>query len=92
MQNYELTLILMPETTEKQADALMKKLGVEVVSTQQWGKRLLAYPIKKQKEGQYIHYIVSAKQDTIKSIEQTLNHHEHVIRYLLITHVDTVTQ
>ena len=92
MQNYELTIIFTPDLTEKEIDAIIKKLGVEVISTQQWGKRLLAYPINKHKEGTYIHYIISAKTDSIKGIEQTLNHHEHVIRYLLINNGNAVTQ
>ena len=53
MQTYELMLIIRPdmEVTEKKAQELIKKLLVKaggvVTSVSVWGKRTLAYPIKR---------------------------------------------
>ncbi|MEK7141835.1 MAG: 30S ribosomal protein S6 [Patescibacteria group bacterium] len=60
MQTYELMLIIRPdmEVTEKKAQELIKKLLVKaggvVTSVSVWGKRTLAYPIKKMSEGIYV--------------------------------------
>lgn len=84
MVEYELTLVLKPDVEEKQSEELIKSLGGKVTNTNQWGKRMLAYPIKKYKEGLYIHVNIELKQEEVKNIEQALNIHEDVIRYLLI--------
>lgn len=60
MQTYELMLIIRPdmEVTEKIAQELVKKLLVKaggvVTSVSVWGKRTLAFPIKKMTEGIYV--------------------------------------
>lgn len=84
MGKYELTFIFKPELTEKQTDAIIDKLDVEVTGRQQWGKRLLAYAINKLKEGLYVHATISVDPKSLKKLEQTLNLHEDIIRYLLV--------
>lgn len=84
MSTYELTLILKPEMTEEEADVLIDKLGVEVTSRQKLGKRMFAYPIKKQKEGTYILCDVKAKTEVMKDLDHKLRHDERIVRYLLI--------
>lgn len=60
MQTYELMLIIRPdmEVTEKKAQELINKLlvkaGGSVTSVAVWGKRTLAFPIKKMSEGIYV--------------------------------------
>jgi small subunit ribosomal protein S6 len=84
MSTYELTLILKPEMTEEQADSFIDKLGVNVTSRQKWGKRLLVFPIKKNKEGNYILCDLEAETSAMKALNQKLTIDEQVIRYLLI--------
>jgi small subunit ribosomal protein S6 len=57
-------------------------LGAEVVKMENWGKRRLAYDIRKQREGTYAVLEVSAEPSTIKEFERQLRLNENVLRFL----------
>ena len=84
MKLYELSVIFKPDLTEKERDAIMDELSLDIDNRQVIGTRLLAYPIKKNKEGYYIFYDVKLDGKNIKKLEQSLNREESIIRYLLI--------
>jgi small subunit ribosomal protein S6 len=86
-RSYELMLVLRPEAevTEKTAQEVVEKLvagEAKATSVSVLGKKMLAYPIKKQTEGIY----VLAKLDgnvRVSEIEKRMNMGTQVIRYLL---------
>ena len=49
-----------------------------------WGKRTLAYEIKKQKEGVYSLFHLIAPEEFPKKLEKKLSLNEDVLRYLLL--------
>ena len=57
-------------------------LGAEVIKMENWGKRRLAYDIRKQREGTYAVLEVSAEPSTIKEFERQLRLNENVLRFL----------
>jgi small subunit ribosomal protein S6 len=57
-------------------------LGAEVVKMENWGKRRLAYDMRKQREGTYAVLEVSAEPSTIKEFERQLRLNENVLRFL----------
>jgi len=63
---------------------LITKLDGKVNETNQWGKRKLAYPIKRQTEGNYVLEKVQIKQTALKELEANLKLTENVLRYLFI--------
>jgi small subunit ribosomal protein S6 len=88
MQTYEFTLVLTPEVSadKKAREAHLKGLlgdQVTYTSVDVWGKKRLAYPIKKQGEGVYVHAVVKG---TLKTgvIEQKVKLDNTVLRYLLV--------
>ncbi|PMQ02519.1 MAG: 30S ribosomal protein S6 [Dictyoglomus sp. NZ13-RE01] len=91
MRSYELMCLIRPELTEQELQNLsqelqneMQGLGGEVENVDVWGKRTLAYPIKKRKEGYYIVYNFKFPQTQLKELERRLKLKEDVLRYLLI--------
>jgi small subunit ribosomal protein S6 len=60
------------------------KLGGTVTETNQWGKRRLAYPIKRQAEGNYVLEKVQIKQTALKELDASLKLSEDVLRYLFV--------
>ncbi|MCX7845936.1 MAG: 30S ribosomal protein S6 [Dictyoglomaceae bacterium] len=91
MRNYELMCLIRPELTEDEIQSLsqeiqkdMQSLGGEVKNVDLWGKRNLAYPIKKRKEGYYIVYNFLFATTQLKELERRLKLKEDVLRYLLI--------
>jgi len=89
--SYELVFILNANLTEddfsgvlEKVNDLITKLGGTVTETNQWGKRRLAYPIKKQAEGNYVLEKVQIKQTALKELDANLKLSEDVLRYLFI--------
>lgn len=92
MPQYELTLVTdarldQPQTDQiiKNVEALVKKAQGQIIKTQNWGKKLLSYPIKKSYEGVFTHQVLEFVQnEAVKSFENQIRVHEEILRYLLI--------
>ena len=91
MPGYELVFILNANLTEDDFTRVLgkvndqiTKLGGTVTETNQWGKRRLAYPIKKQAEGNYVLEKVQIKQTALKELDANLKLSEDVLRYLFV--------
>ena len=91
MPSYELVFIFNPNLTEDdftkslgKVNDLITKLGGTVGDTNQWGKRKLAFPIKRQTEGNYVLEKVQIKQTALKELDTALKLMEDVLRYLFI--------
>ena len=57
-------------------------LGAGVIKMENWGKRRLAYDIRKQREGTYAVLEVSAEPSMVKEFERQLRLNENVLRFL----------
>lgn len=91
MNSYLLTLVLKPEMDEKERKTLLDSLVKKVVGENEkvgkedlWGVRDLAYPIKKQTKGFYVHYQLIADPSQTKGLDKSLKLEEDILRYLLI--------
>jgi small subunit ribosomal protein S6 len=86
---YEILVIFDPRPTDEDVAALLVKLqdnltnlGGTVGKAESWGKRRLAYEIRKQREGTYAVIECSATPATIKEFERQLGLNEQVLRFL----------
>src|SRR5215510_4900483 len=86
---YEILVIFDPRPTDEDVAALLvklqenlKTLGGEVSKAESWGKRRLAYDIRKQREGTYAVIECSAVPAVIKEFERQLGLNEQVLRFL----------
>jgi small subunit ribosomal protein S6 len=91
MRQYELMVILDPEVDERTvAPSLDKFLGVvrsaggTVEKVDIWGKRRLAYDIKKRSEGIYAVVNMTTTPDVAKELDRQLGLNEAVLRTKLI--------
>lgn len=91
MASYELIYIVSPGVTDEGLPTIMSKVNDSVVKTggnvrevTQWGRKKLAYPIKKFREGNYIFARLEMKPAATKDIEANLKLSNEVIRHLLI--------
>ena len=89
MRPYEILVIVDPRPTDEEVAALLaqlgeqlKGLGAEVTSVDNWGKRRLAYDMRKQREGTYAVFTVSAEAAMIREFERQLRLNESVLRFL----------
>ncbi|MFC1967832.1 30S ribosomal protein S6 [Chloroflexota bacterium] len=91
MQDYELLMIISPELKEEELASSIEKVsqfittrsGV-ITELNQWGKRKLAYPIKRFAEGNYVQTQFKMESHLTKELEANLRISEEVLRHLLI--------
>ncbi|MFC0358453.1 MULTISPECIES: 30S ribosomal protein S6 [Kytococcus] len=90
MRQYELMMIIDPETDERTLPAMVEKLltvvkaeGGSVDETDIWGRRRLAYDIKKKSEGLYVVTTLTMGTDTAKELDRQLGLNESVLRFKL---------
>ena len=91
MRPYELMVIFDPELDDRQVGPTMEKfLGVvktdggSVDTMDVWGRRRLAYPIKKKDEGSYVVTLFTAEPATAKELDRQLGLSELVMRTKLL--------
>lgn len=91
MQQYELMLVLAPEfdsKDDKKAQNLISKLldgsSATNIKVTLWGKKDLAYPIRKKNEGIYVLTTFSGDGIMVGDIESKVKLDDSVLRYLLL--------
>ena len=88
---YETMYILRPDIPEEEVDSHLKKYSeilekseTEVLDSQMRGKRRLAYPIAKHKEGIYVQLSHQGSGQQVATLERAMRLSEDVIRYLTV--------
>ena len=88
---YETMYILRPDIPEEEVDnhlkkysEILEKSGTEVLDSQMRGKRRLAYPIAKHKEGIYVQLSHQGDGQQVAVLERAMRLSEDVIRYLTV--------
>ncbi len=91
LRPYEILLIIDPRPTEEEVTELLtrlqdtlKELGASVQRVDNWGKRRLAYEIRKQREATYVVVELLAEAATVKEFERQLKLNETVLRFLSV--------
>jgi len=89
LRPYEILIIVDPRPTDEEVAALLtqldgqiKTLGADVTKMENWGKRRLAYDIRKQREGTYAVFEVSAEPSMVKEFERQVRLNENVLRFV----------
>ena len=89
LRPYEILVIVDPKPTDEEVATLLtqvgeqaKSLGIEVDKVDNWGKRRLAYDIRKQREGTYAVFEAKAEPSMVKELERQLRLNENVLRFL----------
>jgi small subunit ribosomal protein S6 len=91
VHSYELVYILQPELAEDTVLSVNERVANivgdfhgEILETEMWGRRTLAYPIKKQFEGHYILHRLNMFPDGTDEVERYLRFNEDVLRFLMM--------
>jgi small subunit ribosomal protein S6 len=91
MRHYESIFIAPPTLTEEQVEELAKHFegiiaeqGGELLKTDRWGRKKLAYDIQKFSEGYYTLYEFNAGPNLVTELERRYRNHENVIKYLSV--------
>ena len=89
MNNYETVFILNPVLSEEQAKdtvekftKVLKKAKAEILNSEQWGLKKMAYPINKKSTGFYNLIEFAADPQVITTLETEYRRDESVMRFL----------
>jgi len=90
MRRYELMLVIRPDVADDRSQALVDRTtrqivaaGGQIVKVAPWGRRRLAYPIDRHREGSYQIVLFEAPATAIMELEHTLLITEEVLRHLI---------
>ena len=90
MRKYELVCLIQPDLDEAAFNGVLDRVkgwvtesGGSVDKVDVWGRRRLAFPIRKQREGQYVLLNLSLNPATIANLERNIRFQETVIRHML---------
>ena len=91
MKTYETTIIFDPGLEEaritEEVDRVSQGIGQaggEVVEIQRWGKRKLAYNIRKRRDGTYVHVKHKSPPELIAEMDRRFRLSELVLRHLTV--------
>lgn len=95
MREYELVTVINPEVDEGEISEIMDKV-VQSISSRggiidkmdKWGKRRLAYPIRKFMEANYILTCFKLEPKLIKEVEAEIRALEDILRHLVVLSKD----
>lgn len=89
-RDYELGIVINPEVGDEQARAIVERVtsiitnnGGQVIRVNAWGRRRLAYPIQRFRDGLYFFYDLALDPSTIAEIERNIRVNEDIIRHLM---------
>lgn len=91
MKEYELTVLIHPdletdlETPLGKVRDIVAKAGGKIIKEDNWGKKKLAYRIKREDFAVYVYLEVQLPPEALLKISNTLNITDEVLRYLLVT-------
>lgn len=91
VRDYESIFILNPTMDEAESEKVALRMqevikgnGGEVVRVEKWGKRKLAYPIKKHKKGEYVLVQFKGLAGTVAELERNYKMTDAVIKYITV--------
>jgi small subunit ribosomal protein S6 len=90
-RQYELVYILSPDATEQeitdlhtQVESIIARYQGELVKTENWGRRKLAFRIGKHREGTYVLEVFKGTGELTKELDRRLKVIDSVIRHLCV--------
>ena len=91
MRRYELMLVFSPEAPDDRISAIIDRTtrqitadGGQIVKVAPWGRRRLAYPIDRHREGAYHIVVFEAPTTAIAELERGILITEEVLRHLIV--------
>jgi small subunit ribosomal protein S6 len=91
VSHYELIWIaspaLPPEEVERMGQALenaARELGATLLKVERWGKKKLAYRVRKNDEGYYTYYLIEGGHAVVDELVRRIRMNEQIIKFLSV--------
>ena len=90
-RTYEVLFIADPNLSEPDVDKLAEtvqgyaeKEGAKTQKVEKWGKKRLAYNIRKHQEGYYVLIVVEGKASLVKEVERRIRVTDGVVKFITV--------
>jgi len=91
LRQYELMCILNPDLEESRIDEIVNRFqeivknnGGEVQGVDKWGKKRLAYPIKRFHDGYYVVMNFKGNNELLKELDRIVKITEENLRHIIV--------
>ena len=91
MRSYQSTLILKPDLDEAQVDQVLKKIteflsknNGSIIKVEKWGKKRLAYRVKKSRFGYYLNIYHTCESLKVSALEADYKLYDLILKFLVI--------
>jgi len=95
MRLYETVFIMVPDLPDEERDQIINRYksvlvdnGAEMLNLDDWGRRRLAYEIKKQTKGHYVLFEHTAEPKAVSEMERQMRLDDQIIRFLTVKVAD----
>ena len=99
MRKFETLLLLSPELTADARDGLLATLvgiiereGGKMLTTDHWGMRDLAYPVRKVMRGYYVRLEYGAPAPLVAELERNIRNSDGIFKFITVKLADEVTE
>lgn len=98
MRHYEIVFLVHPDQSEQvgamvdRYRAMVEKNGGQIHRFEDWGRRQLAYPIKKVHKAHYVLMNVECDQEALDSLKHAFRYNDAIIRHLIISREAAITE
>ena len=90
-REFETIYVLRPNTSNdgvaevnNRVRGIIEERGGKVLKVDNWGKRRLAYEVKKERKGIYLYWQYLAAHGTVEEVERNMRMLDHVLRFMTI--------
>ena len=91
MKDYESIFILNPSIEEAESEKIVQRMqdvinghGGQMLKVEKWGKKRLAYIVRKQKKGEYVLLHFKGQPETVAELERNYKMVDSIIKYLTV--------
>ena len=98
MRHYEIVFLVHPDQSEQvpamveRYQGIVTEAGGAIHRTEDWGRRQLAHPINKIHKAHYVMMNVECGHDAIKEITGVFKFNDAVLRHLVISRAEAITE
>ena len=91
MHEYELVYIIQADLDDatqngvvESIETLIKNSNGEIDKVDRWGRRSLAYPIRKMNDGYYVCVTFKLEPNEVANLKRALGYNENVLRHIVV--------
>lgn len=91
MPQYESIFIVRPTLTDDETDkvvhkmkAVLERSGANLLKHENWGKKRLAYEVRRERKGTYVYFSFTSPGETITELERNYRMEDSVIKFMTI--------